>query len=71
MKETANHVQAQVTRIYSLMNMLSPRKELVEASQKASKYLLALQRVDEEETLHGGFTGGTVRKYRIIPRKSL
>jgi uncharacterized protein YyaL (SSP411 family) len=71
MKETASDVQAQVTRICSLLNMLSPRRELVEASQKASKFLLALQRVDEEQTMRGGFTGGTVRKYRIIPRKSL
>ncbi len=71
MRETASDVQAQAVRIFSLANMLRPRRELVVASQKASKFLLELQRLDEERAMHGGFLGGSVRKYRIIPRRSL
>lgn len=70
MRETANDVQAQTVRVFSLMNMFRPRKELREASRKAAGFLLKLQRVDQEETMRGGFVGGTVRKYRFIPTKS-
>ena len=70
MRETANDVQAQIVRVFSLMNMFKPRKELTEASRRAAGFLLKLQRVDQEETMRGGFVGGTVRKYRFIPTKS-
>ena len=70
MRETANDVQAQAVRVFSLMNMFRPRKELTEASRKAAEFLLELQRVDQEETMRGGFIGGTVRKHRFIPTKS-
>jgi len=70
MRETANHVQAQIVRIFSLMNMLGRGSGLEEAARKAADYLLGLQRVDQEATTRGGFIGGTVRKYRILPRRS-
>ena len=67
---TANDVQAQIVRIFSLMHMLRRRSGLVEASQKAAESLLRLQGVDREGTVHGGFIGGDVGKYRFFQRRS-
>jgi uncharacterized protein YyaL (SSP411 family) len=65
-----SEAQAQVTRIFSLMNMLRPHRELEEAARKAGESLMKMQRSGHDTKEDGGFAEVDVWIYRFIPRKS-
>jgi uncharacterized protein YyaL (SSP411 family) len=71
LRETAADVQAQAVRSVSLLHMLRPAAALQDAARRACAALLAFQRVTGGAAVRGGFTGGSIRKYRVVTRRSL
>ncbi len=69
-REKASDVQAQAIRAFSLMSMLRRRRELDEASRRASMFLLDSQASNGDDRVNGGFFEGTARKYRFFVRTS-
>ncbi len=68
-KMKASYAIAQTIRILLLMQMLNSRKNLIEAAERASKFLSTMQGSEKDQRIEGSFYED-VRRYGFMMRKS-
>ncbi len=68
-KMKTSYAIAQTIRILLLMQMLNGRKNLVEAAERASKFLSTMQCSEKDQRIEGGFYAD-VRRYGFMMRTS-